>query len=689
MGLRDMFSAISGLQANSTWLDVIGNNIANVNTVAYKASRVEFSDQFSQTLNGGNADDPAIGTGGTDPEQVGLGTRVASITTLFTEGSLENTGLSTDLAIVGNGFLVSKSGDSTLLTRAGNLTFDSSGNLVDQNGGIIQGLTATVQYTSKTIMTAADVAAAGGAAGAAALQITSAKMGFATTSAAAATNINIPRDMTMPPNATTVVNFSGNLDSFLQATDEADGGILDLGGNAVPPAAAGDPPEVLPIADGTTRFNPDVWGGAAGDGILQPAPTNANDQVLEQIADANVDGALGNGDVAAKGNITNVNPTNWGAAMLALPNGAAQTALTIRTNAFNGNADYAWDQQPPINPAHQIVEQVFDSEGNPRQVTINFYQVNDLGDGNVNNSAGPNQVAYAWYAFDTTGGAQPNSTNIVGGTGLMEGDVNGNAYDRGVTGDEFFGDLLVFNTDGSLLSTGGFENNGFVAGANGNVYLQAMPDIYLPPMNNPGVPVIPGNPPNPANGMNGPASPIPTQGAQITQITLNFGTAGVLGFGQRDGIYSDAEGSYQVINGVNTYVPNSTAFAKSQDGYASGILQSTSYDAAGDINGTFSNGQTTAIGKVVIAMPNNPDGLTSVGDNYYQAAPNSGAMFVGFAGQDGVGTIQGSTLEMSNVDLTTELSNMIIAQRGFDVNSRVIAVENSNLQILSQLGQGG
>ena len=680
MGLRDMFSAISGLQANSTWLDVIGNNISNVNTVAYKASRVEFSDQFSQTLFGGNADNPSIGTGGVDPEQIGLGTRVASITTLFTEGALQNTGLSTDLAIVGNGFLVAKSGSSTLLTRAGNLTFDSTGNLVDQNGGIIQGLTATVQYTTRDI-------GAGQAAAAAPnnnLLITSAKLGFSTTSAAAATNIQIPRDMTMPPNATTVINFNGNLDSFLQATDEAHGGILDLGGAAVGAVAPAEDP-VLPLAFGPVPLNGNVFQG----GALQADPNDPNGQVLHQINDAAVDGAVGNANVVAQGNVTGINTNNWAETMTGLP---AATALTIQTQAFNGTANYAWDAQPPVNPAHQIVEQVYDSEGNPRQVTVNFYQVNDLGNGNINNPSGPNQVMYAWYAFDTTGGQQPSSKNIVGGTGLLEGDVNGAAYNRGLAGAAFFGDLLAFNTDGSLLTTGGGENVASPSGA-ANAMLQAMPDIYLPPMNEAGAPALPapGVPvaPGAGNGANAPASPIPTQGAQITQITLDFGTAGILGKGLRDGVYSDAEGSYQVVNGVNTYVPNSTAFAKSQDGFASGILQSVSYDAAGDINGSFSNGQTTAIGKVVLAMPNNQDGLTKVGDNYYQASPNSGAMFVGFAGQDGVGTIQGSTLELSNVDLTVELSNMIIAQRGFDVNSRVIAVENSNLQILSQLGQGG
>src|SRR4029077_13672717 len=98
MGLRDMFSGISGLQANSTWLDVIGNNISNTTTVAYKSSRVEFADQFSQSLAGGTGADPSGAQGGIDPLQVGLGTRVASIQTLFAQGSTLETGISTDIS---------------------------------------------------------------------------------------------------------------------------------------------------------------------------------------------------------------------------------------------------------------------------------------------------------------------------------------------------------------------------------------------------------------------------------------------------------------------------------------------------------------------------------------------------------------------------------------------------------------
>jgi flagellar hook protein FlgE len=170
------------------------------------------------------------------------------------------------------------------------------------------------------------------------------------------------------------------------------------------------------------------------------------------------------------------------------------------------------------------------------------------------------------------------------------------------------------------------------------------------------------------------------------QIHLNFGTAGILGVGQRNGLTGDAEGTYQTINGVNTYVPDSHATV-TQNGYADGTLSSLAFDETGTINGTFSNGQTIALAQVAMASVENEGGLNSVGTNYYTPSVNSGAETIGLAGQNGLGTVVGGSLEGSNVDLTTELSNMIIAQRGFQVNARVITVESQNLQTLTQLGQ--
>jgi flagellar hook protein FlgE len=135
--LRSMYSAISGMQSFETKLDVIGNNIANVNTTGFKSGRVDFSDVLSQTINGGSK--PTANTGGTNPQQIGLGVHVAAIQTLFTQGADQSTGNPTDLAINGGGMFVVQSNGNTYLTRAGNFTLDSNYNLVLPDGSIAMG----------------------------------------------------------------------------------------------------------------------------------------------------------------------------------------------------------------------------------------------------------------------------------------------------------------------------------------------------------------------------------------------------------------------------------------------------------------------------------------------------------------------------------------------------------------------
>ncbi|MGH7738804.1 MAG: flagellar hook-basal body complex protein, partial [bacterium] len=174
---------------------------------------------------------------------------------------------------------------------------------------------------------------------------------------------------------------------------------------------------------------------------------------------------------------------------------------------------------------------------------------------------------------------------------------------------------------------------------------------------------------------------------ELMAVNLNFGTPGVLGLGERDGLFSDAEGSYQTVNGVNTYVPESTAHATSQDGYADGTLENLSIDESGTIQGAFTNGQTVALAQLSMATVNNPEGLEQLGDGYFQVSASSGGMDEQVAGKDGLGVIQGGALENSNVDLTVELSNMILAQRSFEANAREVAVINSTLQTLADLGQ--
>src|SRR5215218_2933845 len=136
--LRSMFSAISGLRAHQTKMDVTGNNIANVNTVGFKGSQTVFQDTLSQVIRAGGA--PAADRGGTNPAQVGLGVKVAATTTNWTQGATQSTGRSTDFMIEGDGFFVVEGpGGEQRYTRSGSFDFDGSGRLVTPDGSILYG----------------------------------------------------------------------------------------------------------------------------------------------------------------------------------------------------------------------------------------------------------------------------------------------------------------------------------------------------------------------------------------------------------------------------------------------------------------------------------------------------------------------------------------------------------------------
>ncbi|MFZ5987434.1 MAG: flagellar hook protein FlgE [Bacillota bacterium] len=139
--MRSMFSGVSGLRAHQTKMDVIGNNVANVNTVGFKSGRVTFQEVFNQTLKGAGAPDAATGRGGTNPMQVGLGIGVGNIDTITTRGSLQRTDNPTDLSIEGDGFFIVKGGraDTFRFTRAGNFGVDKLGNLVSGSGMNVYG----------------------------------------------------------------------------------------------------------------------------------------------------------------------------------------------------------------------------------------------------------------------------------------------------------------------------------------------------------------------------------------------------------------------------------------------------------------------------------------------------------------------------------------------------------------------
>jgi flagellar hook protein FlgE len=136
--IKSLNSGVSGLKSFQTKMDTIGNNIANVDTTGFKSSRVTFSELMNENIGGaaGGESAPSLSN------QVGLGVRVASVDRDFSQGTIENTGKATDLAIEGDGYFVVNDGTQDLMTRAGNFTFNKDGHLVDQSGNYVQGYNA-------------------------------------------------------------------------------------------------------------------------------------------------------------------------------------------------------------------------------------------------------------------------------------------------------------------------------------------------------------------------------------------------------------------------------------------------------------------------------------------------------------------------------------------------------------------
>jgi flagellar hook protein FlgE len=177
-----LLAAVSGIDATQTYLDTIGNNIANVNTDGYKEQDVDFVDLLSEQIAGASAPPTTAGSGaGINPIAVGSGVRVGAISSNLAEGSLQQTDQPNDVAISGSGFLVAQQGGQQVYTRNGQLSTDANGNLDTPTGGLIQGW----QAVNGVIDTNAPIGA-----------------------------ITVPTGQTIPANATTEITMGGNLPSW-------------------------------------------------------------------------------------------------------------------------------------------------------------------------------------------------------------------------------------------------------------------------------------------------------------------------------------------------------------------------------------------------------------------------------------------------------------------------------------------
>ncbi len=198
--LRSLFTAVSGLRAHQTMMDVVGNNIANVNTTGFKSSQTVFEDTLNQVVR--TSGGPLGLRGGTNPAQVGLGVKVGGISTNFSQGATQVTGRSTDVALQGDGFFAVKLDGQSFYTRAGAFDFDVNGNLVNPDGAFVQGWAATRGVVD-----------------------TNSPVG----------NLKLPIGQTVPPRQSTEITMGGNLsgDAAVGTTSVSSIDIYDTQGQPV------------------------------------------------------------------------------------------------------------------------------------------------------------------------------------------------------------------------------------------------------------------------------------------------------------------------------------------------------------------------------------------------------------------------------------------------------------------------
>ena len=313
--MRSLYSGVSGLQNHQTRMDVIGNNISNVNTNGFKRGRVNFQDMISQQMSG--AAKPTDELGGVNPKEVGLGMTIASIDNVFTQGNLQSTGVSTDLAIQGNGFFLLKSGEESFYTRNGAFGLDRDGTLVNPaNGMRVQGWMAEEVNGQMLVSTAASPE-----------------------------DLIIPVGSKDPAKETTNVNFACNLnkntpeimegasaDDIYKGTWGTEQKIYDSFGNE----------HILSVSFRRVPGNPNQW-----EATVQIDPDNA-DYTQTRVGLGTTDGM---------GNTFLVNFDNYGA-LASISDSAGNLSNT--------------EGQIVIQTSFAVAESNLDAEGNPYRQTLNI-----------------------------------------------------------------------------------------------------------------------------------------------------------------------------------------------------------------------------------------------------------------------------------------------------------------------------
>ncbi len=670
--MRSMFAGVSGIRAHQIRMDVIGNNLANVNTTGFKFSRVTFKDMLNQTVRGGTAP-TATGTGGVNPAQVGLGVLVAGIDTIHSQGNLQATGKPTDMAIQGNGFFVLNNGSTIAFSRDGSFDINANGVLINPaNGYRVQGWQA-VNGAVDTSGPVGDIV----------IPIGSRMVAQATSNVYLVGNLNADAAIgTQGSISRSDYYLAGQADSNTLLT-----GLFDDASTAAP----------LQLTNG------DVINLHWNDGSEHDATYQVSGQATLGNFSAWLSSQLG-------GSVT-VDITNSGAVRIT-NNGASNIdnlSITVSGNTVFNNV---FDDLGPT-----IAAGAADTSANMERAATSSDSLFSLTTAQGNSLAlSSGDVIYisafkGGIALTTLSGVVGQDFSTLGEFAEYIEDVYGITSEAdGVTID----DLGRINISGDIGSGNEFSNISITAtNAAGTVqrsYFNAV-NNYTTIQHATGDSATLSMTVYDSLGVEHRVTMIFTRIAPNTwkwnadceddclggrNISNGMQTIEFL----TNGSYNTSTGalSIDLNNGANSPLlinPDMTMFTqfsgdsaislRQQDGYPMGILEKFSIGASGDITGIYSNGLTDLLGKIALATFSNPGGLLKEGDNLYKQSMTSGVAQVGEPGTGGRGTINNGVLEMSNVDLAREFTDMIITQRGFQASSRIISTSDELLQELVNL----
>ena len=633
--LRSLMTGVSGVRGHQTLLDVVGNNIANVNTVGFKKSTVTFQDLLYQTSRG--ASSPQDNRGGINPMQVGLGVNIGAIETIHSQGQLQYTGNRTDMAIQGDGYYVMSDGGRTLYSRAGNFILDASGNIVQSGTGyMLKGYTLETDPNDPT------------------RYIKGTQL----------VDMTIPVGQKLPAKATTLSGFRCNLDSRV-------GAYLPMGFLTNGVKATG----ILNGVDRAITFG----SGTDVNSFLTIKVGNQTIQMELNGVDQNTKRPkLADNTFALDGNTYNVTFDS-------------ESGVLKMKNADAGKPNDAWEYELGAMMDYEVFS-VAENDGTEHHYLVEF---NDLG-----SQSGDRELVL--WGVDNASTISRFSTNVTASHDGTFVDPSGNGLSLGSTfpvGELFAvpsskgqgleirqgaasGDVLttinqripsthvtkldVFDSLGNShtleVSWEKIDNNQW----RWRAWLPTESGITL--KDNTGI-ISFGS-----DGKIETASATPTMflgfgalGAEDASIKLDFSGQS---FGKEE------------IEGVTQYGSAFTTKAYYRDGYEMGVLNDFAVGSDGTVVGVYSNGESRALYRLGLAIFANPSGLEKAGNTAFIESANSGIAQVVSPLEGGAGKISGGSLEMGNVDLSEEFVRLIIAQRGFQANARVVTTSD---QVLEEL----